>query len=54
MIKLNPFQREDFDRIIKMEIRDYAEEHVRNGNWAAEGAKDPAVSCSRMASSLKH
>jgi len=38
MVKLEPLQQEDFDRIIEGEIRDYAAEHVRNGNWPAEGA----------------
>jgi len=38
MITLEPIQQEDFDRMIDAEIRGYAEEHVRNGNWPAEGA----------------
>jgi ribosomal protein S18 acetylase RimI-like enzyme len=38
MITLEPIQQEDFDRMIDTEIRGYAEEHVRNGNWPAEGA----------------
>lgn len=38
MIKLEPLEQEDFDHLIEVEIRDYAEEHVRNGNWPAEGA----------------
>jgi hypothetical protein len=53
-IKPDPFQWEDFDRIIEVEIHDDAEEHGGPGNWPAEGAKDPGVSCSKMASSLKH
>jgi ribosomal protein S18 acetylase RimI-like enzyme len=38
MIRLEPLQQEEFDQIIETEIRDYAAEHVRNGNWPAEGA----------------
>lgn len=38
MVKLEPIQQEDFDRILEREIRDYAQDHVRNGNWPAEGA----------------
>jgi ribosomal protein S18 acetylase RimI-like enzyme len=38
MMRLEPIQQEDFDRMIDAEIRGYAEEHVRNGNWPAEGA----------------
>ena len=38
MIRLEPLQQEDFDKMIEAEIRGYAEEHVRNGNWPAEGA----------------
>jgi ribosomal protein S18 acetylase RimI-like enzyme len=38
MITLEPIQQEDFDRMIDTEIRGYAEEHVRNGNWPPEGA----------------
>src|ERR687888_233299 len=38
MVKLEPIQKEDFERYLEDEIRDYAEGHVRNGNWPAEGA----------------
>jgi ribosomal protein S18 acetylase RimI-like enzyme len=38
MITLEPMQQEDFDTMINTEIRGYAEDHVRNGNWLAEGA----------------
>lgn len=38
MIKLEPLQQEDFERFLEREIRGYAEDHVRNGNWPAEGA----------------
>ena len=38
MVKLEPIQQEDFERYLEDEIRDYAEGHVRNGNWPAEGA----------------
>jgi ribosomal protein S18 acetylase RimI-like enzyme len=38
MITLEPMQQEDFDRVIENEIKEYAADHVRNGNWPAEGA----------------
>jgi ribosomal protein S18 acetylase RimI-like enzyme len=38
MINLDPIQQEDFERFLEREIRGYAEDHVRNGNWPAEGA----------------
>jgi ribosomal protein S18 acetylase RimI-like enzyme len=38
MITLEPLQQEDFDRVIENEIKEYAADHVRNGNWPAEGA----------------
>jgi ribosomal protein S18 acetylase RimI-like enzyme len=38
MVKLERMQQEDFERFLEQEIGDYAEEHVRNGNWPAEGA----------------
>jgi ribosomal protein S18 acetylase RimI-like enzyme len=38
MLKLEPIQQEDFERFLEREIRAYAEDHVRNGNWPAEGA----------------
>lgn len=38
MIKLEPIEQEDFDRFLEREIRGYAEDHVRNGNWSSEGA----------------
>ena len=38
MIQLEPIQQEDFERFLEREIRGYAEDHVRNGNWPAEGA----------------
>ena len=38
MIKLEPLQQEDFERFLERGIREYAEDHVRNGNWPAEGA----------------
>lgn len=40
MIKLEPLQQEDFERFLERAIRDYAEDHVRNGNWSQEGAVD--------------
>lgn len=38
MIKLESLQQEDFERFLEREIQGYAEDHVRNGNWPAEGA----------------
>lgn len=38
MVKLEPMQQDDFDRFLEIEIRDYAKEHVRNGNWPEEGS----------------
>jgi ribosomal protein S18 acetylase RimI-like enzyme len=38
MTKLEPIQQEDFEPFLEREIRGYAEDHVRNGNWPAEGA----------------
>ena len=38
MIKLEPLQQEDFERFLERGIRDYAEDHVRNGNWSPEGS----------------
>ena len=38
MIKLVSMQQEDFERFLAREIRNYAEDHVRNGNWSPEDA----------------
>ena len=38
MVKLVPLQQEGFERFLEYAVREYAEDHVRNGNWAAEGA----------------
>jgi ribosomal protein S18 acetylase RimI-like enzyme len=38
MIKLESLQQEDFERFLEHEIQGYADDHVRNGNWPAEGA----------------
>jgi ribosomal protein S18 acetylase RimI-like enzyme len=38
MIKLESLQQEDFERFLEREIRSYADDHVRNGNWPVEGA----------------
>jgi len=38
MIRLESLQQDDFERFLEREIRGYAEDHVRNGNWPAEGA----------------
>jgi ribosomal protein S18 acetylase RimI-like enzyme len=38
MVNLEPIQQQDFERFLEREIRNYAEDHVRNGSWPAEGA----------------
>jgi ribosomal protein S18 acetylase RimI-like enzyme len=38
VLNLEPIQQEDFERFLEQEIRCYAEDHVRNGNWSPDGA----------------
>ena len=38
MITLVPMQQEHFELFLERGIREYAEDHVRNGNWPVEGA----------------
>lgn len=38
MVKLEPIQQKDFEIFLERGIREYAEDHVRNGNWTAEEA----------------
>src|SRR5215216_5171281 len=38
MVKLEPLQQKDFEQFFDHAIRDYAEDHVRNGNWSIEEA----------------
>src|SRR5688572_16477364 len=38
LVKLESLQQNDFERFLEREIRSYAEDHVRNGNWSPEGA----------------
>jgi len=38
MVRLEALQQDDFERFLEREVRGYAEDHVRNGNWPAEGA----------------
>jgi ribosomal protein S18 acetylase RimI-like enzyme len=38
MVKLEAMQAEDFEIFLEQGIREYAADHVRNGNWAAEGS----------------
>jgi hypothetical protein len=40
MLKLEPIQQEDFENFLEREIHEYAEDHVRNGNWSREGAPE--------------
>ena len=36
MVQLIPMQQEDFEPYLERGIREYAEDHVRNGNWTVE------------------
>jgi ribosomal protein S18 acetylase RimI-like enzyme len=36
MVKLIPMEQKDFEIFLERGIREYAEDHVRNGNWTAE------------------
>lgn len=38
MVRLEDLQQDDFERFLEREVRGYAEDHVRNGNWPEEGA----------------
>lgn len=38
MSRLEPLQQAEFERFLERAIREYAEDHVRNGNWSADGA----------------
>ena len=38
MISLETMQQEEYDRLIEQEIRNYAADHVRNGNWPEQGS----------------
>ena len=38
MVRLEALQQDDFERFLEREVRGYAEDHVRNGNWPADGA----------------
>jgi ribosomal protein S18 acetylase RimI-like enzyme len=38
MVKLMPMEQEDFESFLEHGIREYADDHVRNGNWPAKGA----------------
>jgi ribosomal protein S18 acetylase RimI-like enzyme len=38
MITLETIQQADFERFLEREVREYAADHVRNGNWPAEGS----------------
>ena len=38
MVKLIKMQQEDFEPYLERGIREYAADHVRNGNWSAEEA----------------
>jgi ribosomal protein S18 acetylase RimI-like enzyme len=38
VIRLEPLQQDDFEHFLEREIRNYADDHVRNGNWPAQDA----------------
>jgi RimJ/RimL family protein N-acetyltransferase len=38
MITLETIQQADFERFLEREVREYAADHVRNGNWPAQGS----------------
>ena len=38
MVRLVTIQQDDFEHFLEHEIREYANDHVRNGNWVPEGA----------------
>jgi ribosomal protein S18 acetylase RimI-like enzyme len=38
MVQLVPMKQEDFEHYLECDIKDYAEHHVRNGNWKKEEA----------------
>ena len=38
MVQLVPMKQGDFEPYLERDIREYAEEHVRNGNWKQEEA----------------
>ncbi len=38
MVKLESIQQKDFDRFLEKEIVNYANDHVRNGNWLPDEA----------------
>lgn len=38
MVQLVPMEQKDFEPYFERDIREYAEEHVRNGNWKKEEA----------------
>lgn len=38
MVQLVPMEQEDFEPYLERDIQEYAEEHVRNGNWKTEEA----------------
>jgi ribosomal protein S18 acetylase RimI-like enzyme len=38
MVRLETMRQEDFDRFLEREIHNYADDHVRNGNWETEDA----------------
>ena len=42
MVTLVEIQQEDFESFLERGIREYAEDHLRNGNWSAEGALERA------------
>lgn len=38
MVELVPIEQEEFEIFLQRAIREYADDHVRNGNWSPDGA----------------
>ena len=38
MVELVPIEQKEFEIFLQRAIREYAEDHVRNGNWSPDGA----------------
>jgi hypothetical protein len=38
MVELVPIEQGEFETFLQRAVREYAEDHVRNGNWSPENA----------------
>ena len=45
MVTLSPIEQADFERFLESEIREYAQDEVKSGNWLAEEAHRRAFIC---------